>query len=67
MSTLMAGRTTIVVAHRLSTVRMADRILVFEHGRIVEQGTHAGLIACPNGHYRRLHGLEAPPAMGEAV
>ena len=67
MSTLMAGRTTIVVAHRLSTVRMADRILVFERGRIVEQGNHSSLIVRPDGHYRRLHGLEAPPAMGEAV
>ena len=63
----MAGRTTIVVAHRLSTVRMADRILVFERGRIVEQGNHSSLIARPNGHYRRLHGLEASPGMVEAV
>ena len=37
---LMAGRTTLVIAHRLSTVRKVDRILVFERGRIVEQGTH---------------------------
>ena len=43
---LMAGRTTLVIAHRLSTVRKVDRILVFERGRIVEQGTHE---ACSRG------------------
>ena len=50
----MAGRTTIVIAHRLSTVRAMDRILVFDHGRIVEEGTHASLLQQPNGAYRRL-------------
>jgi ATP-binding cassette subfamily B protein len=50
----MAGRTTIIVAHRLSTVRHADRILVFDRGRIVEDGTHAELAARPAGLYARL-------------
>ncbi|MCG8442416.1 MAG: ATP-binding cassette domain-containing protein, partial [Caulobacterales bacterium] len=54
MGELAAGRTSIIIAHRLSTVRAADRILVFEAGRIVEQGAHAELIARPDGLYRRL-------------
>jgi ATP-binding cassette subfamily B protein len=51
---LMSGRTSIVIAHRLSTVRAMDRILVFEHGRIVEEGSHEMLLRRPHGHYRRL-------------
>jgi len=50
---LMAGRTTIVIAHRLSTVRGADRILVFQNGRIVEEGRHLDLVA-QGGAYARL-------------
>ncbi len=50
---LMAGRTSLVIAHRLSTVRHADRILVFNHGKIVESGTHDELIA-HHGTYRFL-------------
>jgi ABC-type multidrug transport system fused ATPase/permease subunit len=50
---LMKGRTTIVIAHRLSTVRNADRICVIDHGTIAEQGTHEALMAS-GGTYRRL-------------
>ena len=53
------GRTALVIAHRLSTVRKADRILVFENGQIVEQGTHDVLMARPDGAYRRLHDVQA--------
>jgi ATP-binding cassette subfamily B protein len=56
---LMAGRTTVVIAHRLSTIRAVDRILVFEDGRIVEQGPHDRLIARPGGRYRELHRTQA--------
>lgn len=55
---LMEGRTTIVIAHRLSTVRAVDRILVFEGGVVVEQGTHAELLAREEGHFRRLHSIQ---------
>ena len=54
MERLMRGRTAIVIAHRLSTVRALDRILVFERGRIVEDGPHAALMRRPNGAYRAL-------------
>ena len=54
---LLAGRTVLVIAHRLSTVQHADRILVFESGRIVQQGRHAELLA-GTGPYRRLHELQ---------
>ena len=56
---LMQGRTTIVIAHRLSTVRQVDRILVFEAGRIVEEGTHDELVARQGGCYRRLYETQA--------
>jgi subfamily B ATP-binding cassette protein MsbA len=57
LDTLMQGRTTIVIAHRLSTIEHADRIVVLEHGRIVEQGSHADLLA-RNGVYARLHNMQ---------
>jgi ATP-binding cassette subfamily B protein len=59
MERLMKGRTSIVIAHRLSTVRSLDRILVFDHGKIVEQGTHASLANRPGGIYRGLFERQA--------
>jgi ATP-binding cassette subfamily B protein len=59
MERLMKGRTSIVIAHRLSTVRSLDRILVFDRGEIVEQGTHAGLAARAGGIYRGLFERQA--------
>jgi ATP-binding cassette subfamily B protein len=56
--TLAAGRTTIIISHRFPTVRMADRIIVLEHGKIVEEGTHADLLA-KDGTYARLYRLQA--------
>ncbi|HYG41443.1 MAG TPA: ABC transporter ATP-binding protein [Bordetella sp.] len=71
MERLMAGRTTLVVAHRLSTVRAMDRLLVLEKGRIAEEGSHETLVRREGGLYRRLlerqaldlaQGLELPLA-----
>ncbi|MFC4254055.1 ATP-binding cassette domain-containing protein [Altererythrobacter xixiisoli] len=57
LQTLMQGRTTLVIAHRLATVRAADRIVVMDAGRIVEQGRHADLVAA-GGLYARLASLQ---------
>jgi ATP-binding cassette subfamily B protein len=58
LQTLMRGRTTFVIAHRLATIRDADRIAVIDQGRVVETGTHAELNAIPDGLYRRLSALQ---------
>ena len=58
MDRLMEGRTTIVVAHRFSTIRRMDRILVFDEGQIVEEGTHAELMARKGGRFRALHAVQ---------
>ncbi len=65
MIRLMRGRTAIVIAHRLSTVRALDRILVFDRGRIVEDGPHATLKRRPNGAYRAL--FERQSVLAEGV
>jgi ATP-binding cassette, subfamily B, bacterial MsbA len=57
LEVLMKGRTTLVIAHRLSTIEHADRVVAMEHGRIVEQGPHARLLAA-GGLYARLHAMQ---------
>ncbi len=56
---IMQNRTTVVIAHRLSTVVNADRIVVMEAGRVVEEGRHDDLIAIPNGVYARFYQLQS--------
>ncbi len=59
IATLMEGRTAILIAHRLSTVRQCDRILVFDDGDVVEQGAHDELMARPRGIYRGLFDMQS--------
>ena len=59
MERLMVGRTTLIIAHRLSTVRALDRMLVFDRGRIVEEGRHEALVRLDGGIYRRLFERQA--------
>ena len=66
MKRLAKDRTTILIAHRLSTVREADRILVFDQGRIVEQGSHVELVAA-GGAYARLNALSVGDMLGSEV
>ena len=58
LATLMLNRTSFVIAHRLSTVRRADAIIVLDRGRMAEIGRHDELIARPNGVYARLHQMQ---------
>ena len=58
LENLMVGRTSLVIAHRLSTVRNADKIVVLEEGKAVEQGTHDALMALENGKYKSWYTLQ---------
>ena len=58
MKAICQGRTVLIIAHRLSAVRDASRIVVMERGQIVEQGTHAELLRHEAGQYTRLHRLQ---------
>ena len=60
---LMQNRTSLVIAHRLSTVQHADEIVVLQHGRIVERGTHAALLLRPGGVYQRLSSMQTNAAL----
>jgi ATP-binding cassette subfamily B protein len=66
LDTLMRGRTTLVIAHRLATIRAADRILVLDGGRIVEQGTHESLLA-DGALYAQLAALQFTDALDETA
>jgi ATP-binding cassette subfamily B protein len=55
LRTLLADRTAVIIAHRLSTVEIADRVLVLEDGRIVEDGSPSDLVDRAGGHYAALH------------
>jgi subfamily B ATP-binding cassette protein MsbA len=57
LANLITNRTTVVIAHRLSTVRRADKIVVLDRGRIVETGSHSELLSL-NGKYKRLYELQ---------
>jgi subfamily B ATP-binding cassette protein MsbA len=63
LTRLMASRTSLVIAHRLSTVRHADEIIVLQHGRIVERGTHDELLRREDGLYQRLSQLQTNAAL----
>ena len=58
MKAICHGRTVIIIAHRLSAVRDANRIIVMDRGQIVESGHHAELLAREAGHFARLHRLQ---------
>ena len=58
LAKLMKGKTTLIIAHRLSTVRKADKIIVLEKGRIAEMGRHDELMTKEDGIYRKLYDLQ---------
>ena len=59
LESIMDTKTVIAIAHRLSTLRQMDRIIVMDHGKIVEDGTHDSLIAKPGGHYAKLWAMQS--------
>ncbi len=59
LTELTRGKTTIMIAHRLSTLRDADKLIVIEHGKVVESGTHSELLAIEDGVYNKLYTLQA--------
>lgn len=65
MESLMEGRTTITIAHRLATIKAVDRILVFENGKIIEEGRHSDLIHRPDSYYKRLYEMQALGLIGD--
>ena len=67
LASVMKGRTTIVIAHRLSTVINANHIVVLAHGEFVEEGTHQELIAKPHGTYARFHKVQGASGLGLAA
>jgi ATP-binding cassette subfamily B protein len=64
---LVEGRTTIAIAHRLSTLQAADRLVVLDKGKIAETGTHTELVAKPEGVYAKLHKTQAEMSMLVAI
>ncbi len=65
LNTLMAGKTTIVIAHRLSTIQKMDRIIVVDDGKILEEGSHADLLAKEDSLYKKLWTLQAGGFLNE--
>jgi ATP-binding cassette subfamily B protein len=65
LKNLEKDRTTITIAHRLSTIKDVERILVFDKGRIVEQGTHAELVAKEGSHYKHLYEMQVLDLIGD--
>ena len=65
LESIMKGKTVIAIAHRLSTLRQMDRIIVMEDGQIIEDGTHEELIQQPHGHYAKLWHMQSYGFLGE--
>ncbi len=67
LASLTRGKTTIMIAHRLSTLRDADKLIVIEHGKVAETGTHAELLAIENGVYNKLYTLQAEALINAGI